>query len=80
MRRQVRFSPEASSELEDAVRWYEQRHDGLGLSLLAALDDAVALLQNFPEAGEVVPELSGELGVRRVPDTPLSLSRRLPGQ
>jgi hypothetical protein len=33
---EIRFGSEATAELEDAARWYEQRHVGLGLEFLAA--------------------------------------------
>ena len=49
MSQQVRFAPEASAELEDATRWYEQRHAGLGLAFLAAVDVAVGYVPERPE-------------------------------
>ena len=35
MSRVLRFTADASAELEDAARWYEQRHAGLGMAFLA---------------------------------------------
>lgn len=67
MSRQVRFIPEASSELEDAARWYEQRHAGLGLAVLAAVDEAVESLVRWPQAGAPIDGLPEDLDVRRVP-------------
>ena len=67
MKQPVRFSAEASAELEDAVRWYEDRHAGLGLAFLAAVENAVELLGRWPLAGEVVAGLPADLDVRRVP-------------
>lgn len=67
MSQSVRFSPEASAELEDAVLWYEERHAGLGLAFLAAVDGAVELVARWPLAGEVVEKVPGDLDVRRVP-------------
>jgi toxin ParE1/3/4 len=63
---QVRFGPEASAELEDAAVWYEQRHPGLGLAFLAAVDAAVEPLVLWPCAGTLVGGLEA-LGVQRVP-------------
>lgn len=51
MSRQVRFAPEASAEFEDATRWYEQRHVGLGLAFLAAVDVTIECLIRWPRAG-----------------------------
>ncbi len=36
MSQRVHLVNEASAELEDAARWYEQRHAGLGLAFVAA--------------------------------------------
>ena len=67
MSRPVRFAPEASAELEDATRWYEQRHVGLGLAFLAAVDVALEFVARSPGAGSPVAELPEDLDVRRVP-------------
>lgn len=48
MSQRVQFALEASAELEDAARWYEQRHAGLGFSFLAAVDLAVEALARWP--------------------------------
>jgi plasmid stabilization system protein ParE len=61
----VRFAPEASIEIEDAARWYEQRRRGLGLALLAAIDEAVASTLRWPHTGTLVPEVPPELEVRK---------------
>jgi hypothetical protein len=42
--RVVRFSVEASAELEEAAKWYEDRRAGLGLAFLAAVDHAVVAI------------------------------------
>ncbi len=67
MTQPVRFTPEATAELEDAARWYEQRRAGLGLAFLSSVDQAVDALANWPDAGTPVHGLSAELPVRRVP-------------
>ena len=62
----VRFGPEATAELEDAVRWYEQRHAGLGLAFLMAVDDAAESIARWPRAGAAMAGLEA-LDIRRVP-------------
>ena len=62
----VRFGPEATTELEDAVRWYEQHRAGLGLRFLTAVDDAVESIARWPRAGAPIAGLEA-LDVRRVP-------------
>jgi plasmid stabilization system protein ParE len=61
----VRFAPEAVTEIEDAARWYEQRRRGLGLALLASVDEAVASTVRWPHTGAPVPEVPPELEVRK---------------
>jgi len=63
--RQVRFAAEASAELEDATRWYEQRHAGLGVAFLAAVDTTVESLVRWPRAGAPIDGLPEDLDVRR---------------
>jgi len=65
--RLVQFSPEASAELEAAARWYEERHAGLGLSVLAAVDVAIESLVQWPWTGTPMVGLSEFLDVRRLP-------------
>lgn len=63
---QVQFGPEAIAELRDAVRWYEQRRVGLGLSFLSAVDAAVDLLKRWPRSGVPIAGLEAS-DVRRAP-------------
>ena len=65
--RPARFGPEAAAELEEATRWYDQRRAGLGLALLAAVDEAVDWILRWPEAGAPSRVAAPELGVRQVP-------------
>ena len=57
MSSRVRFGPEAEAELREAVRWYEQRHDGLGLAFLAGIEDAVDAIARWPQSGSPVSEV-----------------------
>ena len=67
MSQQVRFAPEASTELGDAARWYERRHAGLGLAFLAAVDLTVESIVRWPAAGAPIDGLPEDLDVRRLP-------------
>lgn len=63
----VRFGPEASSELSDAVLWYEDRRAGLGVAFLAAVDVTLESISRWPRAGARVEGLTEHLDVRRAP-------------
>jgi plasmid stabilization system protein ParE len=65
--RVVRFTAEASAELEEAVQWYEAKRVGLGLELIAVVDNAVRAMSRWPNAGARIEGLPMELPVRRVP-------------
>lgn len=67
MTRGFRSEPEASTELEDAAQWYEQRRSGLGIEFLEAIDAALEFIALFPEAGAPVPGVPLSLPVRHVP-------------
>jgi plasmid stabilization system protein ParE len=56
---------EADQELEDAVRWYEERRSGLGAELLAAIDASLLQITGTPGSGSPVPRV--RVPVRRVP-------------
>lgn len=65
MTTRVLFLPEASAELEHAVRWYEDRHLGLGLAFLAAVDRAVESITAWPGTGAPVSGVADDLEIRR---------------
>ena len=65
MSHKTRFGSEATSELEDAVRWYEQRHVGLGLEFLAAVDNAVESIHRWPLTGTPV-DSANTVDIRRI--------------
>jgi plasmid stabilization system protein ParE len=60
---------DAASELEAAAIWYDERHAGLGLQFLVAIDRAVEHARAWPHSGAVVRELPRDLEVRRLPVT-----------
>ena len=47
----VRFHSEATEELSQAIAYYEQQKIGLGLDLLAAVEQAVQRIRQNPEWG-----------------------------
>jgi toxin ParE1/3/4 len=51
----VRLTSEASTELAEAVRWYEERQTGLGGELLAAVQHTLSLIADRPDIGRSVP-------------------------
>jgi plasmid stabilization system protein ParE len=64
---EVRFVDEAVAELDDAVLWYEEQREGLGLAFLAAVDRAVGSVERWPRVGTLVEDVPDDLEARRVP-------------
>lgn len=65
MRLPLRISEEADAEMAEAVRWYEEHRLGLGGEFLAAVDAAVARIEENPRIGSQMPRVVGE-DIRRV--------------
>jgi plasmid stabilization system protein ParE len=63
----IRLEDEASAELHDAAKWYEERQAGLGQRYLEVIDSTFRQLLRYPHAGVRVALVSPELNVRRVP-------------
>lgn len=61
----VRVAPEAQAELDEAVRWYEQRNAGVGLALLNGLNNVLEAISRWPHAGTPVANLRTQRIVRR---------------
>lgn len=51
----VRYHPEALSELRAAVAWYDEHGVGLGDRFEAAVDDAIDTVVDWPESGAIWP-------------------------
>ena len=68
----LRIVAEAEEELRDASAWYEGRQGGLGVELLAAVDEAVRRIQQAPRQFARVEAMPDEENVRRL------LLRRFP--
>ena len=47
----IRISGPASAEFADAVRWYEQKRNGLGGEFFDAVSHAIDLVRTRPEIG-----------------------------
>ncbi len=58
----IRVLDEALAELLVATKWYDLQRDGLGDELLEAINDALTLIQESPNAWPVMP---GSRGARR---------------
>ncbi len=56
----------AEKEVENAVRWYKRRREGLGERFLAELNDAMRRIEERPHSWSLAPCVPPELGVRRV--------------
>jgi plasmid stabilization system protein ParE len=61
----IRISEEAEAEMADAARWYERHRAGLALEFLAAVETAVARIEENPRIGSRPPGVRDE-DVRRV--------------
>ena len=52
----VRVGGPASEELGEAVRWYEDQSDGLGVAFLEAVQRVISRIETHPEIGARVPD------------------------
>lgn len=62
----IRFVDEAVKEVDDAVLWYEDRREGLGLAFLAALDRAIESITRRPQAAALIEDVPEDLEIRRI--------------
>ena len=62
----VRFVHEAVKEVDDAVLWYEDQREGLGLAFLAALDRAIESITRRPQAAALIDGVAEGLEIRRI--------------
>ena len=67
MSKPLRTEEEAERELEEALRWYEEKRPGLGAEFLSAVDDALTQIRRLPNTGGRVPQVNPDLRVRRIP-------------
>lgn len=67
MSKAIRLEDEASAELNDAARWYEERQSGLGQRYLENVHSTFRQLPQYPHAGVRLPLVPSDLNIRRVP-------------
>lgn len=65
MSKRVRFEPEAEAEYLQAGRWYEAKLSGLGIEFFDEVDATIRQLLETPRIGAPMPQVPGDLGVRR---------------
>ena len=63
----LRIRPEATSELNEAWNWYEERREGLGDELLGCVEVAFASVQRNPQAHRRVEGRIRQAIVQRFP-------------
>ena len=74
--RAMTFHEEASAEVNEAAKYYEERVPGLGLLFLVALEEAVEKVLANPEAFQLVGDETRHKLIRRFPTAScMSLSR-----
>lgn len=56
---EIRFLTLAHREVDDAVRWYEEKERGLSRDFLDELDHVVRLIRRYPRAGMQMKPMSG---------------------
>lgn len=66
MRLPVDLTSEASAELREASRWYEDRRAGLGFAFVAAVDRAIDQVARWPRTGGPIEGVGSDLEVRRM--------------
>jgi toxin ParE1/3/4 len=68
----LRIDAEAQAELQEAVLWYESRRTGLGLELLAEVDEGIERIRKTPFQFARLETMPDEQTIRRL------LLRRFP--
>ena len=56
MNKRASFHELAELELNDAIVYFENEREGLGLRFLSAVQDAVRLIQQHPQASPIILE------------------------
>ena len=63
----ARLTPEAEQDVDDAIKWYDERGAGLGDEFLRCIDACVAAIERNPELYPVVHRRMRRALVRRFP-------------
>ena len=61
----IRFAAKAAEEAEDAVDWYEEERDGLGLDFREILRNSLDSIQAAPESFAKLETLPSDSEIRR---------------
>jgi plasmid stabilization system protein ParE len=61
----VRFAPEVSEELAEAVLWYEARRRGLGNEFLAEMESTLPIIGSRPQSFPRLEQVSPPYEIRR---------------
>jgi hypothetical protein len=64
------FHPEASVEIQDTFKWYEEHQSGLGFKFVKELENTIARILIFPNHGNL---LLGEIRRAIVPTFPYGI-------
>lgn len=67
MKKPVRPTEAAESEIREYLQWYEAERSGLAGRLWSEIQDIVQVISEYPSAGSVIPRIRGVKGVRRFP-------------
>lgn len=77
----LRLGESASSELEEAVRWYEAQVVGLGRDLRISVAETLGRILRLPQAGSPLAAVGGRTLRRRlVPRFPFEIVYYVDGQ
>lgn len=67
MLRQVEYHPDAKIEIREAVIWYDDKADGLGLEFLLEVRNAESLICQDPELWPIYEEGTRRYLIQRFP-------------
>lgn len=67
MTRRILFRLEAELDVEDAYRWYEARHQGLGADFLRSVEEILDRVARYPEMYPTVHMEVRRALIRRFP-------------
>ena len=63
----VRFHPEAVSELNNAVDYYEEQETGLGIDFIKEIQKGIAMISKYPDSWQQVSASTRRYLVKKFP-------------
>ena len=63
----VRFHPEAVSELNNAVDYYEEQETGLGIDFTKEIQKGIAMISKYPGSWQQVSASTRRLIIKKIP-------------